>query len=104
MQESERSRYSSLPTTPIKFPMPIVTYKLGLRLSVKIFNFNQFVNILYLNVFYLILKYYHVTGLTLTNKHIVMGDLLIINSNDLRKLFTKDPKFRGSKPINFDKA
>ena len=44
---------SSLPTTSVKFLIPIVTYKLGSPLSMKIFNFNQFVNTLDLDVFLL---------------------------------------------------
>ena len=42
--------------------------------------------------------------LTKHQEHIVSGDLRIIKSNVLRKLFTKGPKFRESKRINFDKA
>ena len=37
-------------------------------------------------------------------KHIITGDLYIIKSNFVRKLFTEVPKFRGRKLINFDKA
>ena len=46
------------------------TYKIGLPLSTKIFNFNQFVSTLDLDVFYQILKCYHVN---------VMGHLILTN-------------------------
>ena len=35
--------------------------------------------------------------------HIITSNLRVIKNNLLRKLFTKGPKFRESKPINFDK-
>ena len=38
-----------LPTSSIKFPMPMVTYKLIPPISTKFFNFNMFVNNLDLN-------------------------------------------------------
>ena len=41
---------SSLLTTFVKFPILVLTYKLGLPLSDMIFNFNQFVSTLDLDV------------------------------------------------------
>ena len=38
------------------------------------------------------------------HKHVVTGDLLIIDNNHLRKLFTKGPKFRETKTVNLEKA
>ena len=38
------------------------------------------------------------------DKHIVMGDLHVIKKNVLKISFTKGPKFRENKAINFDKA
>ena len=76
----------SLPSSCVKFPMPMVTYKLIPPITSTIFNFNRFVSNLDL-------------GLLLTNldslqckcdnspfadrhhKHIVTGDLRIIGNN-----------------------
>ena len=76
----------SLPSSCVKFPMPMVTYKLTPPITSTIFNFNRFVINLDL-------------GLLLTNpdslqckcdnspfadrhhKHIVTGDLRIIGNN-----------------------
>ena len=37
-------------------------------------------------------------------KYVVTGDLRIIDSNHLREVFTKGPKFRETKTINLEKA
>ena len=99
---------SSLPTTSVKFPIPISTYKLGLSLSTKIFNFNQFMNTLGLDVFVLNPEVLPCncdgsSHADKCHKHIVTGDLRIIKNNFIRKLFIKGPKFIKSKPINSDK-
>ena len=63
---------SSLPTISVKFPIPMVTYKLGLNLSSKIFNLNQFVNKLNLDAFFIKSKN--------TNSHVIMmGQLVLTN-------------------------
>ena len=41
----------SLPSSSVKFPMPMVTYKLTSPISTKSFNFNKFVNNLDLDIF-----------------------------------------------------
>ena len=41
----------SLPSSSVKFPMPMVTYKLTPPISTKYFNFNKFVNNLDLDLF-----------------------------------------------------
>ena len=99
---------SALPTS-IEFSIPMVTYKLGLPLSTKIFNFNHFVNTLDLDEFLLnpdILpcKCINSPFADKYHKHVVTGDLRIIDNNPLRKLFTKGPKFRETKTINLEKA
>ena len=76
----------------------MVTYKLGLPLSTKIFNFNPFVNRLDLDEFLLnpnILpcKCINSPFADKYHKHVVTGDLRIIDNYHLRKLFTKGPKF-----------
>ena len=68
---------ASLPTVSVKFPIPMVTYKLGLTLSSKILDFNQFVNTLDLCFF---IKS-NCNGSCYVDKHqehIVTNDLLII--------------------------
>ena len=93
---------SALPTS-IEFPIPTMTYKLGLPLSTKMFNFNNFVNTLDLDEFLLnpdILpcKCINSPFANKYHKHIVRGDLRIIDNYHLRKLFTEVPKFRETKP------
>ena len=100
---------SALPSTSVKFPIPSVTYKLAPPLSTKIFNFNQFVNNLNIDEFL-----HDPSSLPCScgessfadkhHKHIVTGDLRIIENNTLRKLFTKGPKYRPPQPIDFEKA
>ena len=41
----------SLPTWSVKYPMPMVTYKLASSIPTKFFNFNKFVNGLDLDLF-----------------------------------------------------
>ena len=83
----------------------MVTYKLGVPLSTKNFNFNHFVNTLDLDEFLLnpdILpcKCINSSFADKYHKHVVTGDLRIIDNYHLRKLFTKGPKFRETKTIN----
>ena len=42
---------SSLSTTPKTFSIPVATYKLGLPISIKVFDFNKFANSLDLDAF-----------------------------------------------------
>ena len=94
---------SSLPTTSLKFPIPMVTYKLGFAFSANIINFNQFVNTLDLDAFLSNAEILQCNcdGSYQHHKHILTGDLHIIKNNILGKLFTKGLKCRESKPINF---
>ena len=99
----------SLPSSSVKFPIPMVNYKLTPPISTRFFNFNKFVNNLDLNFFlaspdsqpckcnnsHFVDKYH---------KHIVTGDLRIIKNNALRKLFIKGPKYREVRPINLEKS
>ena len=83
----------SLPSS-IKFPMPMVTYKLTPPISTKFFNFNKFVNNLDLDLFLtnpdsLPCKCNNSPFADRYHKHIVTGDLRIIKNNDLRKRFIK---------------
>ena len=75
---------SALPTS-IEFPTPMVTYKLGLPLSTKIFNFNHFVNTLDLdellfNPDILPCKCINSTFAYKYHKNVVAVDLRIIDS------------------------
>ena len=77
----------------------MVTYKLGLPISTKIFNFNKFANSFNLDAFLsnpgispceyansLFVDKYH--------NHIITGDLHTNNSS-LRNTFGKGPKYEG---------
>ena len=99
----------SLPSSSVKFPMPMVTQKLTPPKSTKFFNFNKFVNNLDLDLFLtnpdsLPCKCNNSPFTDRHHKHIVTGDLRIIRNNALRKLFIKGPKYREVRPINLEKA
>ena len=91
------------------FPIPVIAYKLGLLLCTKIFNFNQFVNTLDLGAFspnpeILPCNCDESSDDDKHREYIVTDDLRVIKNNVLTRLFIKGPKFRESKPINFDKV
>ena len=92
----------SLPSSSIKFPMPMVTYKLTPPISTKFFNFNKFVNNLDLDLFLtnpdsLPCKCNNSPFVDRYHKHIATGDLGIIINNVLRKIFVKGPKYREAR-------
>ena len=100
---------SLMPNTAVKFSTPMVTYKLGLPISCKIFNFNKFVNSLDLDDFInnptsLPCDCHDFPFADEHHKHIVTGDLRLVTNNALRKIFNKGPKYRDSKTINLNKA
>lgn len=76
---------SSLPTTSLKFPIPIVTYEFGFASSANIINFNQFVNTLDSDAFYQMQKYYNV---------IVMDHLIQTNIINGRSTYYPKQYFR----------
>ena len=99
----------SLPSSSVKFPIPMVTYKLTPPISTKFFNFNKFVNNLDLDLFLtnpdsLPCKCNNSPFVDKYDKDIVTGDLRIVKNNALRKLFIKGTKYREVKPINQEKA
>ena len=47
----EPDKVKSLPSSSVKFPIPMVTYKLTPPISTKFFNFNNFVNNIDLDLF-----------------------------------------------------
>ena len=78
----------SLPSSSVKFPVPMVTYKLTPPISTKFFNFNKFVNNLDLDLFLtnpdsLPCKCNNSPFVDKYHKHIVKGDLQIIKNNAL---------------------
>ena len=93
----------------VKFPMPMVTYKLTPPISTMFFNFNKFVNSLDLDLFLtnpysLPCKCNNSPFADRHHKHIGTGDLRIIRNNALKKLIHKGPKYREAGPINLEKA
>ena len=98
----------SLPSSSVKFPIPMVTYKLTPPISTKFFNFNKFVNNLDLDLILrnpdsLPCKCNDFPFVDRYHKHIMTGHLQIIRNNVLRKLFIKGPKYREVRPINLKK-
>ena len=95
----------SLPSSSVKFPIPMVPYKLTPPISAKFFNLNKFVNNLDLDIFLtnpdsLPSKCDKPPFVDRYHKHIVTGDLRIIKNNALRK----GPKCREVRPLNLEKA
>ena len=105
----DKSLVQTLPNIPNKFTSPMITYKLSLPVSSKIFNFKKFVNKLDTNLF---IQDKSIFPCYCNNSpfkdpyhnHIVSGDLKIVTNNQLRKLLSKGPKFREPKPLNWSKA
>ena len=96
----------SLPSSSVKFPGQMVTYKLTPPISTNFFNVNKFVINLDLSLFLtnpgsLPCKFNNVPFADRHHKHIVTGDLRIVR-NVLKKLFIKGPKYREVRPINFE--
>ena len=105
----DKSLEETLPSTPIKFSVPMITYKLSTPIASTIFNFKKFVETLdidaYLNDETILPCFCHNSPFTDPHhKHIVSGNLQIVTVNKLRKLLSKGPKFRESQPINWNKA
>ena len=79
----------SLPSSSVKFPITMVTYKLTPPTSTKFFNFNKFVNNLDLDLFLtnpdsLPCKCNNSPFVDRYHKYIVTGDLRIIKNKALR--------------------
>ena len=96
----------SLPITPETFSLPVVTCKLGLPISSKVFNFNKFVNLLYLNGFLSNSDNLpcECANSPLVYKYIITGDLHTINDNSSRNTFCKSPKHKENQSVNGYKA
>ena len=82
-------KVKSLPSSSVKFPIPMVTYKLTPTISTKFFNLNKFVNNVDLDLFLanpdsLPCRCNNSPFVNKYHKHIVTGDLQIIKNNPLR--------------------
>ena len=105
----EQSTQSALPPNINNFETPTVIFNLEPPIYSKIFNFNKFVSHLDLPAF---LKDNTILPCNCAGSqyidrhhhHILTGNLNIIENNKLRNLFQKGPKFRESKPIDWEKA
>lgn len=99
----------TIPSVAKSFTPPTVVYSLESPISSKIFNFNKFVSSLDVDSF---LKDNTSLPCSCENSpfsdqhhhHIISGDLRLIENNQLRKLFTKGPKYRERKLIHWDKV
>ena len=99
----------SLPSSSVKFPMPMVIYKLTPPPCTKCFNFNNFVNELDLDLFLtnqdsLSCNCKNSPFTERHHKHIVTVDLWIIRNYALRKLFVKGPKYKEVRSIKSERA
>ena len=98
-----------LPSSCIKFDVPMVIYKLKQNIGTKIFNYNKFVENFDVDNF---LKNEDTLPCTCKDSqfadshhgHIITGDLKIVENNSLRKLFSKGPKYREPVKIDWDKV
>ena len=89
------------------FTPPTVVYSLNSPISSKIFNFNKFVSSLDVERFLqdsssLPCSCENSPFSDRNHNHIISGDLRLVKNNQLRKLFTKGPKYRERKMINWD--
>ena len=101
--------FKPLPSSSVKFPMPMVTYKLIPPISTTFFNFNKFFNNLDLDLFLtnpdsLPYKCNKSSFVDRYHKNIVTGDVRIIKNIALRKHFIKGPRYREVRSINLEKA
>ena len=99
----------SLPSSPVKFPIPVVTYRMIPLRSTKLFSFNKIVINLDLDLFLsnpdsLQCKCNNSAIADRYHKHTVTGDLRIIRNNVLRKLFSKGPKYKKVRPIHLERV
>ena len=90
--------------------IPVVTYKLGKTIRNKIFNFKQTIGSLMLetdNLHFLDDMNCNCSESSFCDpyhKHVITGNLNIVQHNALKKLLSKGPNFREKKTINFSKA
>ena len=105
----DNSLASCLPSISSKFPTPMICYKLNDTIGKKILNFNKFVATLDVTSF---VNDPTIVPCSCENSpyrdpyhgHVITGNLAIIKNNKLRKIFTKGPKYREPRKIDFLKA
>ena len=100
---------SSVPLSAKKFERPTVIYKLSQNIGSKIFNFNKFVSSLNItgspnDLSALPCKCNNSPYTDQHHGHIMTGNLSLIKNNRLRALFSKGPKYREPKSVDWDKA
>ena len=99
----------AMPNISSNFDIPTVVYTLTNPIGSKIFNFNKFVNKLDVKAFLddnstLPCECSGSQFIDKDHNHVITGNLKIISNNKLRKLFSKGPKYRESKTINYNIA
>lgn len=100
---------SSLPIIPKTFSLPMVTNKLVLPISTKIFNFNKFVNSLHQDALLpnpdiLPCQHPNSTFVFKYHNYIITGDLPTINNSSLRNNFCKDQNSVRKQSVDLNRA
>ena len=97
----------TVPSIAHSFTPPTVVFSLNSPISSKIFNFNKFVTSLNVEQFIndpsiLPCNCKDSSFADSHHGHIISGDLRLVEDNKLRKLFTKGPKYRERKLVDWD--
>ena len=97
----------SIPSVANSFTPPTVVFSLDSAVGSKLFNFNKFVSSLDVDDFIKDPSKLPCNCGTSSfsnshHGHIISGDLRLITNNKLRKLFTKGPKYRERKMIDWN--
>ena len=102
---------SNIPPVMKESDIPMVVFSLAQPIRSKILNYKKFVSKLDLGKFSRNKKSiscnchkYSSKFIDNDRKHILTGNLQIIENNKLRKLFTKGPKYREPKKIDWEEA
>ena len=98
---------NTIPSIAKKFTTPTIVYTLNPPISHKIYNFNKFVGSLNVESF---IQDNSILPCQCSNSsfsdknhgHIISGDLRLIKNNKLRKLFSKGPKYRENKFLDWN--
>ena len=101
--------YQAIPSCAKSFDRPSVVYSLKEPIGTKIFNFNRFSTSFDVKSF---IKNPNALPCSCANsefkdqhyQHIITGDLRIVDNKKLRKLFSRGPKYRESKKLDFVSA
>ena len=103
----QQSVIDTVPSVARSFKPPTIVHSLDAPIGSKIFNFNKFVSSLDVDLFLRDSSSLpcHCSDSPFKDDHhghIISGDLRIIENNRLRKLFTKGPKYREGKLIDWN--